>query len=147
MKTYNFKTNEFNNNNNQFFTDTDYSEILNAIITDDVIKKNDYLFNKNTTESYNNSSSTDLNNLLKAANYLANYKQPNSKKFAYGKTYYLIDGTPIIFYDDEIQIGFDVFKYDDFGIDAFINNLKPSTKKLIIDIYTNANNIKVNIKL
>lgn len=147
MKTYNFKTNEFNSNNNQFFTDTDYSEILNAIIADDVIKKNDYLFNSNTTKSYNSSLSTDLNDLLKAANYLANYKQPSNKKFVYGKTYYLIDGTPIIFYDDEIQIGFDVFKYDDFGIDAFINNLKPSTKKLIIDIYTNANNIKVNIKL
>ena len=64
-----------------------------------------------------------------------------------GKTYYLMNGTPIIFYDDEIQIGFDLFKYEDFDSDYFIRNLDTSTKKIIIDIYTNANNLKININV
>ena len=82
----------------------------------------------------------------KAAAYLASYKKPNNKlNIVIGKTYLLTDGTPIIFYDDEIQIGFDTFKYSDFAMSSFLENIKPSTKKIIIDIYTNSNAVNINI--
>jgi hypothetical protein len=86
---------------------------------------------------------------IKAANFLANYK--NYKKiynlpYILGKMYKLSDGTPIIFYDDEIQIGFDTYSYNDFGNIKFLNNLTSTTKDIIINIYTsNAGKIKINI--
>lgn len=154
MKTYTFNTNEFKNNNNiiidTFRTEAhyDYSKMLDDIIAADVIKKNTYLFD--TTPSINISSNLkdETTEFIKAAKFLATYKEPkkeNKLKFIIGKTYKLIDGTPIIFYDDEIQIGFDVFKYSDFAMSTFLEHLKPSTKKIIIDIYTKSNNININI--
>lgn len=149
MKTYTFNTSELTNSFSNNITD--YSKILDDIITSDVIKKNDYLFAEPKT-TLNVSSSIlkdDTYEFIKAANFLANYKKPKKNKlnFIIGKTYFLIDGTPIIFYDDEIQIGFDLFKYEDFNSNSFICNLDTTTKKTIIDIYTNADNLKINIKL
>lgn len=147
MKTYNFNASELKNNTNSFLTDN-YSKILNDIIISDVIKKNDYLFTTPKTCVINSSQlKDDTSEFIKAAKFLANYKPNNKLKFVIGKTYYLVDGTPIIFYDDEIQIGFDLFKYEDFDSDFFIHNLDTSTKKIIIDIYTNANNLKININI
>lgn len=154
MKTYTFNANECNNTSNfinSFFrTTTDYSAILDDIIADDIVKKNSYLFgastNVNITNSNNNSF--DPKEFAKAVEFLANYNKPkNNKKLniIIGETYFLMDGTPIIFYDDEIQIGFDTFKYSDFALSSLIENLKPSTKKIIIDIYAKTNTI--NIKL
>lgn len=148
MNTYNFNTNELNT----FRNTTDYSKMLNDIIVDDVIKKNDYLFKAlNPTSCIKTSSilKDDTAEFIKAANFLANYKKTKKNKlnFIIGKTYFLMDGTPIIFYDDEIQIGFDLFKYEDFDSSTFIQNLDTSTKKIIIDIYTNTDNLKINIKL
>ena len=150
MKTYTFTTGTTITSNN--FIDeiigksqrTDYSKILDGIIYDNVIKKNKYLFTKNTC----NSLTGDLGDFFKAASFLANYKEPKTKhNFIIGRTYYLNDNTPIIFYDDEIQIGFDVFKYSDFASIDFINTIAPKTKKTIIDIYTNANDLTININL
>ena len=60
--------------------------------------------------------------------------------------YTLTDGTPIVFYDDEIQIGFDSYKYSDFSDFSFLSGLSANTKKTIINIYTNgAKNIDINI--
>ena len=154
MKTYTFNTKECNNTSsfiNSFFrTPTDFSAILDDIIADDIVKKNSYLFgapiNVNIINSNNNSF--DPKEFAKAVEFLANYNKPkNNKKLniIIGETYFLMDGTPIIFYDDEIQIGFDTFKYSDFALSSLIENLKPSTKKIIIDIYTKTNTI--NIKL
>lgn len=154
MKTYTFNANECNNTNNfinSFFrTTTDYSAILDDIITDDIVKKNSYLFGASTSVNITNSNnnSFDPKEFAKAVEFLANYNKPkNNKKLniIIGETYFLMDGTPIIFYDDEIQIGFDTFKYSDFAMSSLIENLKPSTKKIIIDIYTKTNTI--NIKL
>lgn len=147
MKTYKFNTSTINNN--QFFT-TDYSKILNDLIIDDVIKKNEYLFTTPKSTCIASSILKDnTSEFIKAAKFLANYKEPKKNKlnFIIGKTYFLVDGTPIIFYDDEIQIGFDLFKYEDFDSSTFIHNLDASTKKTVIDIYTNADNLKINIKL
>lgn len=149
MKTYTFNTNELNNT---FCSTTNYSKILDDLITTDVIKKNSYLFGKpKTIHVVDNSILKEDTNykFIDAVKFLANYKKPKKNKlnFIIGMTYFLVDGTPIIFYDDEIQIGFDLFKYEDFNSDSFICNLDTTTKKTIIDIYTNANNLKINIKL
>ena len=153
MKTYTFTKSDFNNSKKSFIDEiigksksTNYSKIIDDIICADVIKKNQYLFTKPTVcNSYAEDITSDF---LKAANFLANYKEPKNKlHFIIGRTYYLSDNTPIIFYDDEIQIGFDVFKYSDFGSIDFINAITPSAKKTIIDIYTNAKNLTININL
>lgn len=139
MKKFTFttKNNIFNNNSTN-----DYSKILDNIIADHLIKTNSYL------SSYKPAATILKDNAFEAAaKFLANY---NTKKsitlpFIIGKTYKLFDGTPIIFYDDEIQIGFDVFSYDDFANITFLNTLPIKTKKTIIDIY--ANGMHINIKI
>ena len=152
MKTYTFATSNINNSKN--FIDeiigksksTNYSKILDDIIYDNVIKKNSYLFTGMKKSRYIGNVDSDF---LKAANFLANYKEPKNKlyDFIIGRTYYLSDNTPIIFYDDEIQIGFDVFKYSDFTSTDFISAIAPKMKNTIIDIYTNARNLTININL
>ena len=166
-KTFTFKT---KNNNGFTFPsnncDTDYSKILDNIIAADVINKNKYLFDTEIPTLsdadlftslidekpiiLNGSNLKNDNEFIKAANFLANYKtykKTYNIPYILGKMYKLVDGTPIIFYDDEIQIGFDVFKYSDFGSIDFINAITPSAKKTIIDIYTNAKNLTININL
>lgn len=154
-KTYTF--NKTNKKSNTIFTNPfhkpDYSSIIDDIIFTDVIKKNDYLFKEN------NNSKVFLNNIgcgtidddfIKAANFLANYKS-NKKKytiipFTLGKSYKLPTGDYIIFYDDEIQIGFDTYKYSDFADLSFLNGLSANTKKTIINIYTTGSaNININL--
>lgn len=154
MKTYTFTKSDFNNSKKNFIDEiigksksTNYSKIIDDIICADVIKKNQYLFTKPTVcNSYTEDITSDF---LKAANFLANYKEPKNKlyDFIIGRTYYLSDNTPIIFYDDEIQIGFDVFKYSDFTSTDFISAIAPKMKNTIIDIYTNARNLTININL
>lgn len=152
MKTYTFNTRDLNNGNNinTFLgksLDTDYSKILDDIIADSVKQKNSYLFDTTpvfkTDSLLKNKPTTDFD---KAIDFLSNYKK-TKQTFILGKTYHLADGTPIIFYDDEIQIGFYIYKYTDFNAADFIGSLTPETKKIIIDIYTNADNLKININL
>lgn len=169
-KTFNFKTKK-NNNNSIFFNSynnssniTDYSAIIDNIIADSIIKKNSYLFDcdkKNDADIFTSligdtpiilNSSTTLkadDDFIKAAMFLANYKtykKTYNIPFILGKMYKLSDGTPIIFYDDEIQIGFDTYKYSNFSNLSFLNNLATTTKKTIINIYTGGlGNIKINI--
>lgn len=159
-KTFNFYTKNNSNSNKSTFS-TNYSKILDNIITADIIDKNDYLFtNKNYDKFIDSLISDDpiiltssklkaSDEFTKAANFLANYKKyKKTYKLPYilGKMYTLSDGTPIIFYDDEIQIGFDTFKYSNFDDLSFLNNLTTNTKKIIINIYTNgATNININL--
>lgn len=159
-KTFNFYTK--NNNNNSIFrnSNTNYSAILDDIITADIIDKNEYLFKKHT-DDYLDSLLTDEPIILtggtlkasdeftKAATFLANYKKYKKTyklPFILGKMYTLSDGTPIIFYDDEIQIGFDTYKYYNFSDLSFLNNLTTNKKKIIINIFTTGTaNIDINI--
>lgn len=141
-KTYKFYTGNNKNNNIINNGSTNYSSILDDIIVSDVIKKNSYLFNSYNDYLDNLLTSKPLKDdnleFIKAAKFLANYKKNYyklPKKYIYGKMYTLSDGTPIVFYDDEIQIGFDTYKYTDFDDTIFINTLKPKTKKIIINIY------------
>lgn len=147
MTTYTFKTIKNNNSSNK---SNNYSKILDNIIAADIAKKNSYLFNHDTTPSTKaclNTIGIIDTDYIKAANFLANYNTKKTKKlpFIIGKIYELADGTPIIFYDDEIQIGFDLYSYSDFGNIELINAIPAPKKKLIIDIFYKGTNI--NIKL
>jgi hypothetical protein len=163
-KTFNFYTKNNSNNSNKkniFLGNTDYSSILDDIITADIIKKNSYLFNHSTSEDILDDLFDDdpiiltgsklkvSDDFTKAANFLANYKKyKKTYKIPYiiGKMYTLSDGTPIVFYDDEIQIGFDTIKYSKFNDLSFLKNLTAPTKKTIINIYTfGAANININL--
>lgn len=165
-KTYSFYTKKNNSTNNSsiFLNNkpTDYSEILDNIIAADIIKKNNYLFDDNydpiidalNKKTYSSTISLTDSNLkfddiyIKAVKFLSNYKKYKkiNLPFIIGKMYKLSDGTPIIFYDDEIQIGFDTYKYTNFNDYSFLNNLKDSTKKTIINIYTfGTGNININL--
>lgn len=165
-KTFNFYTKNNKNNNSSIFLDAkpaNYSKILDNIIATDIIDKNTYLFD------YNKKKNDDLIDALigndpiiltgstlkasdeftKAATFLANYKtykKTYNLPYTLGKMYTLSDGTPIIFYDDEIQIGFDTIKYSKFNDLSFLKNLTTKTKKTIINIYTfGAGNIEINL--
>lgn len=146
-----------NNNSIPFSTSSkpNYSKILDDLIIADVIKKNSYLFNNSKK---NDEDSALFNALLgkkydtkldNAIDFLANYKKYKksySIPYIYGKMYTLSDGTPIVFYEDEIQIGFDSYKYTDFSDFNFLKSLSTNTKKTIINIYTNgAANININL--
>lgn len=161
-KTYTFKI--ANTSNNNSFLGTDYSEILDNLIATNIIENNPYLLNykkeKNELSaiiadskkkhSFGLCSSllNENDKFLKAANFIANYNKATYKTlpFIYGKTYKLIDGTPICFYDDEIQIGMDLYSYDKFSNIAFLKTLSEPTKKIIINILNAGNkNITINI--
>ena len=150
IKTYTFKNN--NNTKSSFSFPNkfiNYSKILDDIITTDVIKKNNYLFAEKYFGDSTKKTIIGDDEFTKAAKFLANYKKNKSIKlpFIYGKMYKLNNGTPIVFYDDEIQIGFDFYSYSDFENLSFLNNLNESTKKTIINIYLNGSDAKININL
>jgi hypothetical protein len=149
IKTYKFTTKKNNNTTfipfNTISYEPNYSEIIDNIILGGIKKKNDYLFGSTST-TYIPLSSSYLkvdDKFIKAANFLANYKK-NKKiyktiPYELGKMYTLSDGTPIVFYDDEIQIGFDTFKYADLSDLSFLNGISDNTKKAIINISININ--------
>lgn len=164
-KTFNFYTKNNSNNSSIFLGNTkptNYSSILDDIIAADIIDKNSYLFNNKNDDDIlidspigndpiilTGSTLKASDDFTKAATFLANYKKyKKAYKLPYilGKMYTLSDGTPIIFYDDEVQIGFDTFKYAKFADFSFLNNLTTKTKKTIINIYTfGTNNIEINL--
>lgn len=155
--TQTFIFGKINNNNKNSFcfnNSTNYSKILDNIILADIAKKNDYLFKKKNEDSdifIANLGKTKYydDDFMNAVNFITNYKKYNKKynlPYTLGKMYTLSDGTPIVFYDDEIQIGFDTYAYTDLKNISFLNTLSAPTKKVIINIYANAGtNIDINI--
>ncbi len=146
MKTLNYNiiptTSIFTDNN-------DYSKILDNIILDTVINNNDYLFNTKKKEedtliskmmdkicTFNfGKSKKDEMSFAEACAILANIgKKKNYYGLRLNHTYYLEDGTPIIFFDDEIKIGKDYYDYCDFASPIFIKGFKPEMKKKITKI-------------
>lgn len=164
MKNYTFKINNNNNNIYNKSNETNWSKIIDDLILSN-IKDNspklksilDSRKEKNFIESMITDSNSklrilDCDNccnincpLYKAANYINTYKKNTTFPYILGKTYKLSNGTPIIFYDDEIQIGFDTYSYDLFSDFSFIDSLADDIKKIIITIYANGN--KITIKL
>lgn len=154
-------------NTTNSFLGTSYSKILDNIIASNIIKNNTWLLktkaenkekelidlliaDKNKKKSITIDCGLLKGNdeFTKAANFLANYNKKNkifSYPFILGKTYKLSDGTPIIFYDDEIQIDMDLYSYSDFADIKFLNTIK-SSKDLIIKIYNlGKSKIEINI--
>lgn len=144
MTTYDIKftDNNIKNANNGNI----YSQILDDIILSTVKKNNSYLFNTKKKNDdlidamFNELDHTYIykrdNLFAEACKILANYGKKKSimKGIKLGKIYRLENGLPIIFYNDEIQIGTDIYSYSDFNDYDFISSLSPEVKKTIINI-------------
>ncbi len=145
MTTFDIK---FNNTTKNINNGNIYSKMLDDIILDTVKKNNDYLFKlkkdkdadlidamfDSIDHTYICKSLKDSDVFTKACKILADYNKKKAKNIILGKIYRFSNGTPIIFYDDEIQIGTDIYSYTDFGNFDFISSLTPEKKKIIIDI-------------
>lgn len=144
MTTYDIKftDNNIKNTNNGNI----YSQILDDIILSSVKKNNSYLFNtKKEDDDLIDAMFDELDHtyiykrdslFANACKILANYGKKKSimKGIKLGKIYRLENGLPIIFYNDEIQIGTDIYSYFDFSDYDFISSLSPEIKKTIINI-------------
>lgn len=144
MTTYDIKftDNNIKNTNNGNI----YSQILDNIILSTVKKNNSYLFNtKKENDDLIDAMFDELDHtyiykrdslFANACKILANYGKKKSimKDIKLGKIYRLENGLPIIFYNDEIQIGTDIYSYSDFSDYNFISSLSPEIKKTIISI-------------
>lgn len=144
MTTYDIKftDNNIKNTNNGNI----YSQILDDIILSTVKKNNSYLFNtKKKDDDLIDAMFNELDHtyiykrdslFAEACKILANYGKKKSimKGIKLGKIYRLENGLPIIFYNDEIQIGTDIYSYSDFSDYDFISSLSPEIKKTIINI-------------
>ena len=144
MTTYDIKftDNNIKNTNNG----NTYSQILDDIILSTVKKNNSYLFNtKKKDDDLIDAMFNELDHtyiykrdslFAEACKILANYGKKKSimKGIKLGKIYRLENGLPIIFYNDEIQIGTDIYSYSDFNDYNFISSLSPEIKKTIINI-------------
>lgn len=161
MKTMTFHINKSNKNSNNIFHTSDttnYSKIIDAIITSNIKAKNPYLFEteetgwdnfKYTTKKKpitiditlnkkNKCQGCPLKDICKydyttfedAINFLSDYE--------FGKNDYdfkLSDGTPVkIFGDGSLQIGYDLY-YPTNGYHNIFDILDEPKKKSIIDIY------------
>ena len=144
MTTYDIKftDNNIKNTNNGNI----YSQILDDIILSTVKKNNSYLFNtKKKDDDLIDAMFKELDHtyiykrdslFAEACKILANYGKKKSimKGIKLGKIYRLENGLPIILYNDEIQIGTDIYSYSDFNDYDFISSLSPEVKKTIINI-------------
>ena len=146
MTTYDIKftDNNIKNTNNGNI----YSQILDDIILSSVKKNNSYLFNTKKEDDLIDAMFDELDHtyiykplkgdtlFAKACDVLANYGKKKSamKRIKLGKIYRRENGHPIIFYNDEIQIGTDIYSYSDFNDYDFISSLSPEVKKTIINI-------------
>lgn len=118
---------------NNISLDNDY--LVDSDYIDDLYRScvSDHNTAKRTTIIFNRSGLKD-NAFINAANFLANYKSHKTHKYALNTIYYTADHTPVVFYEDEIQIGYDIYKYDQFDDIDFLNGLTTETKKIIINI-------------
>lgn len=159
--TFYIDNNKTANTSNSFLNKTDYSALLDSIISDHIIKTNSYLketpsnddildsiiaSRKAKTFDIYGSYLKDSDDFTKAANFLANYGNDNKLPFTYGHEYH-IAGNTITFHFDSIEINGTEYMYKDFGNIILLKKLPKKTKKLIIDIYTKSNtDITINLK-
>lgn len=154
MKTYIYSnTNNNNTSNNkigtQFLGKPDYSKILNSIIASHIKETNPYLkkCGGNTTPTV--VISKKINNPLKSISpYIGIIDSAfSSKSFPikvdYGKSIE-INGHTITFFEDEIQIDFDFYPIENFFNSDIFENISPTSKKTIINIYGKGD-ININV--
>lgn len=152
MTTYKFK--KFDNTENTFHFTTskpNYSKMLDDLIHADIMEKNYYLSDdtdiKTTGDKYIDKiiglNSGLKDNFTSIITYIKGIKK-TKPAFTYGKTYTLSDGTPIIIFEDSIQIGFKLYYFDELEDINFFNALAPDLKKTILTIYIDG--LKITIK-
>lgn len=151
MKHYTIKIN--NNSNNGSFFNNNASKSLDDLILSNMIKMNPYLDKKNDSTldamfkdaglftddhiiipNRNNSSLLKDNfdtEFIKAANFLSRYTPK--------KKYTLYDGTPIEFFEDEIQIGYDLIPLYKLNTPKYYSTFTPEIKNTIINIFISIN--------
>lgn len=151
MKHYTIKINKNNNNGINFRNNNNASKALDDLILSNMIKMNPYLAYKkkdSLLDSMFNEADLDAGNdriiisnrptisflkdnldtrFAEAANFLANYTPT--------KKIYFTDGTPIAFFEDEIQIGDTLIPLYELTSPKYYNTFNPETKKIIINIF------------
>lgn len=153
--TYNNTLNPEYSNNNKFYfpksKSTDYSKILDDLIFDDIMDKNDWLskyFTKKKDDEIMStiiSTSKKEDDLYKKA--LAYFSKPNKYnlfKIFKKDTDYTIGGTTFCITDDYIHIGDKTYWFDNFNDENYIKFFTPEEKKILCIIYTD--NLKITIK-
>lgn len=148
MKRYTFAID--NNFRTENTNTKSWSEILDNLIADNLKRNNSYL-NYETKPICANCplkncplyKGTNLKDdlIIKAALYLSNNRNRIGDIRCEKGITYKLGSTPIIFFDDEIQIGFDIFSYDDLRNASLLRTLDDTTRDTIIHIY----NITINI--
>jgi hypothetical protein len=152
MKHYTIKINKNNNSGINFRNNNNASKALDDLILSNMIKMNPYLaykkkdnllgsmFDAAGFDSSDNDtiiiSNRPNSNFLKgtfdarfaeAAKFLASYTPT--------KKIYFTDGTPIAFFEDEIQIGDTLIPLYELTSPKYYNAFTPETKKIIINIF------------
>lgn len=127
---------------------TDYSEILDSLISSNIKKTNPYLSTDNDTLIDGMILDAKISNAIKfskalkdsdifakATEFIYGFIKPKTKlPYILGHKYY-INGSTIIFHDDSIEIDGTEYYYDDFNNNNILKNLTKKNKKIIIDIY------------
>ena len=150
MKHYTIKINKNNNTSFNFRNTNNPSKDLDNLILSNLIKMNPYLAKEkdddlinamlaetniigdrilipNRDNSYLLKDNFDTE-FIKAAKFLSTYT-PNKK------SYILFDNTPIAFFEDEIQIGYDLIPLYKLGTEKYYKFFTPKFKNTIINIY------------
>jgi len=158
MKTYNFSLNTTSNPSNKC---TNYSKILDDLIYDDIKEKNYYLsgnewFTPKHDDIIDNIIGEKKNTITiingdcagcpfkNACKLFKNYNTNKNKLKFKTNTLYYIGDTPIMLFDDSIQIGFDLYYFKDFDDLSFLESLSQKIKKTIATIYIDG--LKITIK-
>lgn len=158
MKTYTFNINKKTVNNANNFVDNNSSNnsaYIDAVIINNLKKTAPYAFdtidddyrpaitytvNKPTKKNIDiditikkNKNRTSLDfrkyiDFLEAVNYLSSNNYDDSADF------YLPDGTPVRIFDDEIQIGYELYSLVNFTENKY-KKMSDKSKKAIIDLY------------
>ena len=153
MKRYTIKINKNNNSNGSIFFNN-ASKNLDDLIFSNLKKMNPYIntgsdrtldamfdeagFNLDDhiiipNRNYSSILKNDFGNeFIKAAKFLSTYTPTK-------KTYTLFDGTPIGFFEDEIQIGYDLIPLYKLSSPKYYSTFTPKTKNIIINIFISIN--------
>lgn len=158
MKHYTIKINNSKKNNGINFRNTNNpSKSLDDLILSNLIKMNPYLKNKysdNTLDAMfddagfirknddhiiiSNRKSSNLlkgnfdTEFAKAAKFLSSYTPRTNKT-------YIIDSNDIAFFEDEIQIGYDLIPLYKLASPTYYKEFTPETKNIIINLFITIN--------
>lgn len=113
---------------NPYLKKTKSDNLLDAMFEDAGFNTDDHIIISNRSSILKDDFDTDF---AKAAKFLSTYT-PNKK-------YILTDGTPIVFFEDEIQIGYDLIPLYKLSSPKYYTLFTPETKKTIINLFITIN--------